>query len=168
MSDIKKQITEYIPRLRRYARVLLRNHDDADDLVQDCLERACSRVSASLPILNMQAWLFTIMHNVFVNNIRAKMRRPKMTEYDEDLSLSAAGTPEDSIVVRDITTAMELLPVEQREVLLLVAVENMRYEDIAELLNVPIGTVMSRLSRARKQLWAIMEQGKVATLKRVK
>jgi RNA polymerase sigma-70 factor (ECF subfamily) len=168
MTDIKKQFIEHIPRLRRYARVLLKNNADADDLVQDCLERACGRVNASLPIINLRAWLFTIMHNLFANSIRAKTRRPEMTEYDDDFMASESATPEHSLMVRDITGAMEILAVEQREVLLLVAVENMRYEDIAELLNVPIGTVMSRLSRARKHLKSILENGKVITLKRVK
>ncbi len=166
MNDITRQITEHIPHLRRYARVLLKNC--ADDLVQDCLERACGRVNVSPPIINLRAWLFTIMHNLFVNRIRAKTRRPEMTEYDDEVSMNVSETPEDSVVVRDITGAMELLPVEQREVLLLVAVESLRYEDIADLLNVPIGTVMSRLSRARKQLRAILEHGNVVTLKRVK
>ena len=168
MSDVKQQITEHIPRLRRYARVLLKNNHDADDLVQDCLERACSRIGASLPILNLRAWLFTIMHNLFANRIRAKTQRPEMTEYNDENSASSVDAADSGLLLRDITNAMDMLPVEQREVLLLVAVENMHYEDIAELLNVPIGTVMSRLSRGRKQMRSIMEHGKVVTLKRVK
>ncbi len=168
MNDITKNIIEHIPRLRRYARVLMKHNADADDLVQDCLERACSRISTSTPIIDMRAWLFTIMHNLFVNRIRSKMARPEMTEYDDEVLMNAQEKPEDSVMVRDITGAVELLPVEQREVLLLVAVENLRYEEIAEWLNVPIGTVMSRLSRARKHLREILENGKVVTLKRVK
>jgi len=168
MNDITKQFIEHIPRLRRYAKVLLKNAADADDLVQDCLERACSRVHTSLPIINLRAWLFTIMHNLFANRIRAKTQRPEMTEYDDEVMIQNSETSENSLMVRDITGAMEMLAVEQREVLLLVAVENMRYEDIAELLNIPIGTVMSRLSRARKHLRSILENDKVVTLKRVK
>ena len=168
MNDITKNIIEHIPRLRRYARVLMKHSADADDLVQDCLERACSRISTSTPIIDMRAWLFTSMHNLFVKRIRGKMARPEMTEYDDEVLMNAQEKPEDSVMVRDITGAVELLPVEQREVLLLVAVENLRYEDIAEMLNVPIGTVMSRLSRARKHLREILENGKVVTLKRVK
>lgn len=168
MNQKTDPIIEHIPRLRRYAKVLLKNSADADDLVQDCLERACSHLVNSQPILNLRAWLFTIMHNQFVNRIRSKASRPEMTEYDDEALMSASVTPEDNAIAGDITAAMELLVVEQREVLLLVAVENMSYDDIANLLNVPIGTVMSRLSRARKNLRLILEQGKVATLKRVK
>lgn len=168
MNDTTKQFIEHIPRLRRYARVLLKNSADADDLVQDCLERACSRIEASSPIINLRAWLFTIMHNLFANRIRAKRQKPEMTEYDDEVFFNESATPDSSLLVRDITGALEMLAVEQREVLLLVAVENLRYEDIAQMLNVPIGTVMSRLSRARKHLRSILENDKLVTLKRVK
>ena len=167
MNDITKQFIEHIPRLHRYARVLLKNSADADDLLQDCLERACSRANTSPPTINLRAWLFTIMHNLFANRIRAKTQRPEMTEYNDEITMHESAAPENGLLVRDISGAMELLAVEQREVLLLVAVEDMRYEDIAELLNVPIGTVMSRLSRARKNLRSILENDKVVTLKRV-
>ena len=147
-----------IPRLRRYARVLTGDANRADDLVQDTLARAWEKRRLWAAGSDLRAWLFTIMHNVFVNQ-RALARRDQM-----QVSLDAGGEGGEAwqIPVRAAQyTRVELaelvqhvgrLPVDQREVLLLAAVEELRYEEIAVALSIPIGTVMSRLSRARSKL----------------
>lgn len=150
-------IEEQLPRLRRYARALTGNRALSDDLVQDTLERAWTRLHLWRPGSDMRAWLFTIMHNVFVNGVRA--RRLETTPLEDEPSASEAagrGTPEDGLLMRDLQVALAQLPAEQREVLLLVALEGLRYEEIAEVLGVPIGTVMSRLSRARERLRTLL------------
>jgi RNA polymerase sigma-70 factor, ECF subfamily len=145
-----------IPRLRRYARVLTGDINRADDLVQDTLARAWEKRRLWAQGSDLRAWLFTIMHNVFINQ-RALARREKM-----QVSLDDGGDEAWQIPVRaNQYTRVELmelmehvgrLPVDQREVLLLAAVEELRYEEIAVALAIPIGTVMSRLSRARGKL----------------
>ena len=147
-----------IPRLRRYARVLTGDINRADDLVQDTLARAWEKRRLWATGSDLRAWLFTIMHNVFVNQ-RALARRDRL-----QVSLDEVGDGEDAwqIPVRaEQYTRVELtellqhvgrLPADQREVLLLAAVEELRYEEIAMALAIPIGTVMSRLSRARAKL----------------
>jgi RNA polymerase sigma-70 factor (ECF subfamily) len=150
-------IEEQLPRLRRYARALTGNRALSDDLVQDTLERAWTRLHLWRPGSDMRAWLFTIMHNVFVNGVRA--RRLETIPLEDEPSASEAagrGTPEDGLLMRDLQVALAQLPAEQREVLLLVALEGLRYEEIAEVLGVPVGTVMSRLSRARERLRTLL------------
>jgi RNA polymerase sigma-70 factor (ECF subfamily) len=147
-----------IPRLRRYARVLTGDVNRADDLVQETLARAWEKRRLWAAGSDLRAWLFTIMHNVFVNQ-RALARRERL-----QLSLDDGGEGNEAwqIPVRAAQyTRVELielmqhvgrLPIDQREVLLLAAVEELRYEEIATVLGIPIGTVMSRLSRAREKL----------------
>jgi RNA polymerase sigma factor (sigma-70 family) len=142
-----------IPSLRRYAWALLRNSSDADDLVQDCLERAISRWSLRGADGNMRAWLFTIMHNLFITRLRSRARRGVhvgLTELDDELS--EPGEQENQLARRDILAALDRLSLDQRSVLLLIGVEEMTYEEAAHVLQVPIGTVMSRLSRGRERL----------------
>ena len=145
-----------IPRLRRYARALIREHTAADDLVQDTLERAWSRVAQWRPGSNLRAWLFSIMHNLWVDQIR----RPNLTTYsmdEDDFDVPTRATQSDALEVRDIAYALSQVPDEQRAVLLLVALEEMGYAEIASTLGIPIGTVMSRLSRGRERLRVVME-----------
>lgn len=153
MNDAQ-QIVALIPRLRRYARALVGERARADDLVQDTLERAWTKLHLFRAGTDLRAWLFTVMHNVHVNQIRAAR---ETVEFDESALESVASDPQgDRLDVRDLERALQRLPVEQRQVLLLVALEDMSYDEAARALNVPIGTVMSRLSRARERLRALM------------
>jgi len=151
-----------IPRLRRYARVLTGDPSRADDLVQETLARGWEKRRLWAAGTDLRAWLFTIMHNVFVNQ-RAHARRDaqRLSLDDEDngiaRELSVRPNQQLRVELSDIAREMDRLPCEQREVLLLAAVEELRYEEIATLLGIPIGTVMSRLSRAREKLRRAVE-----------
>ena len=146
----------WVPRLRRYARALAGNRDDADDLVQDTLERAWTKSTLWHGVVDMRAWLFSIMHNLHVDGIR----RPKVATVmmdDDTPEVAVAPTQGERLAVLDLQAALELLPIEQKEIVLLVAIEEMAYAEIATTLGIPIGTVMSRLSRGRERLRALME-----------
>lgn len=157
MSETDRLIEENIPRLRRYARSLVWERGRADDLVQDTLERAWGRFHLWRRDSDLRAWLFAIMHNVHANNVRANCATPVQQSLDEDeLDIPVRATQEDGLQIRDIQAALDCLPSEQREVLLLVGLEEMRYEEVAKVLHVPVGTVMSRLSRGREHLRQIM------------
>jgi RNA polymerase sigma-70 factor (ECF subfamily) len=161
-------ITEQIPRLRRYARALTGNRDAADDLVQDTLERALRRVFLFRPGGDPRAWLFSIMHNVFVNGVRS----PAATRHavtDEPFEPVAGDTAHEGLVARDIERALALLPSEQREVVLLVGLEELSYGAAARVIGAPLGTVMSRLARGRERLRMLLDaNGSAATLKVIK
>ena len=145
----------WVPRLRRYARALAGNRDDADDLVQDTLERAWARASLWRSVADMRAWLFGIMHNLHVDALRRG--RLAVVPIDEDTPEAAAPpTQGERLAVLDLQAALCRLVPEQREVLLLVALEDMAYADIATTLGIPLGTVMSRLSLGREQLRRFM------------
>ena len=152
--DDAHRIVELIPRLRRYARALVRDRTRADDLVQDTLERAWNKFHLWRPGSDLRAWLFTVMHNVHVNQVRAS--RDHVMLDDEGAEMAVAATQGASLEIRDLENALALLPVEQREVLLLIALEDMSYAEVASALGIPIGTVMSRLSRAREKLRLLM------------
>jgi RNA polymerase sigma-70 factor (ECF subfamily) len=138
--------------LRRYARALTGERSAADDLVQDTLERAWIKLHLWRTGSDLRAWLFTIMHNVHVNQVRSKSSAATLP-LDDDLPDSPVRpTQADMLEVRDIDTALKRLPVAQREVLLLVALEHLSYQETADALGIPIGTVMSRLARARERL----------------
>jgi RNA polymerase sigma-70 factor (ECF subfamily) len=149
-----------IPRLRRYARALAGERAAADDLVQDTLERAWSKLHLFRRGTDLRAWLFTVMHNVYVNQVRAA--RPTDALEDDMPELAQRASQGDGLLVRDLERAISALPEAQREVLLLVALEDLSYEETAQVLGIPIGTVMSRLARAREKLRALM-QGKGGT-----
>lgn len=162
-----ERLVELIPRLRRYARALVGDRGAADDLVQDTLERAWAKLHLYRRGTDLRAWLFTVMHNVHVNKVRAT--RPTDPIDEDSPELAQRSTQGDGLVVRDLDRSISLLPDEQRAVLLLVALEDMSYEEVARALGIPIGTVMSRLSRAREKLRALMlGQGPAARLKVVK
>ena len=152
--DEAKRLVELIPRLRRYARALVGERATADDLVQDTLERAWAKLHLYRRGTDLRAWLFTVMHNVHVNRVRAA--RPVDPLEDEMPELAQRGTQADALLVRDLDRAIARLPADQRAVLLLVTLEEMSYEEVARTLGIPIGTVMSRLSRAREKLRAMM------------
>jgi RNA polymerase sigma-70 factor (ECF subfamily) len=149
-------IRDQIPRLRRYARALTGNRDSADDLVQDTLERALSRSALFRPGGDPRPWLFTIMHNVFVNQVRsvaARRTTPLDPQAHEPITHDST---QDGLVLRDLTRALAEVPADQREVMLLVGLENLSYADAAGILGVPVGTVMSRLARGRERLRAAL------------
>ncbi len=144
-------IEQHIPRLRRYVRALVGDRYAADDLVQDTLERAWNKLHLWRPGSDMRAWLFAIMHNVFVN--QARSRRQDIERHMEELPIIAVrGTQGQQLELMEVDRALRALPPDQREVLLLVAVEQLTYEETSRVLEVPIGTVMSRLSRGRERL----------------
>ncbi len=153
MNDAES-IVELIPRLRRYARALAGDRAAADDLVQDTLERAWSKLHLYRRGTDLRAWLFTVMHNVYVNQLRAL--RPAAPLDDEMPELAQPARETDTLVLRDLDAAIRRLAPDQREVLLLVALEEMSYGEAADALDIPIGTVMSRLSRAREKLRAML------------
>jgi RNA polymerase sigma-70 factor (ECF subfamily) len=146
-----------IPRLRRYARVLVRDPQLADDLVQDTLVRGWEKRELWAPDTDLRAWLFTVMHNLHVNQVAVRARQAPVESLAEDDDQPARDIPvrpqqTDRLELQDLWRQLGRLPGEQREVLLLVAVEELRYEQVASVLQVPVGTVMSRLSRARGKL----------------
>jgi RNA polymerase sigma-70 factor (ECF subfamily) len=155
-DDITQLMVSCIPRLRRYARALVGDRSGADDLVQDTMERGWGKLSSWRAGSDMRAWLFGIMHNLHIDQVR----KPTLStvELDDDTPAPIVNaTQTQGLEMRDMQSALEALPVELREVLLLVALEEMTYEETAATLGIPVGTVMSRLSRARERLRARME-----------
>lgn len=169
MSDIAGLLERHVPALRRYAWALLRDREGADDLVQDCLERAVGRWALRRREGDLRAWLFAIQHNLFVDGLRRRRREGLHVDLDHAAELPSTGTdPETGAGLRDVLAALERLPEEQRAVLLLVGVEELSYEAAARVLGVPVGTVMSRLSRGRERLRRSLEPGPAPALRRVK
>jgi len=171
--DKRQAIIDEIPTLRRYALSLSGDPAGADDLVQDCLERALGRLPLWRSGSNMRSWLFTILRNIFFNQVRAMSRRPMETQYDESHEHAQDGEPAQTqgLAVRDIKQALNHLPDSQREVILLIGLENMSYQETADITGVPVGTVMSRLSRGRQTLKTLMDgnsEGGKPSLRRVK
>lgn len=160
-------IVAEIPRLRRYARALTGQAHAADDLVQDTLERALDKWRFWQSGRDLRPWLFSIMHNLHVDTRR---REGRIDYCDDDALPEMAQRAEqmDALELQDLDRALALLPTDQREVLLLVALEELSYADIARALNIPQGTVMSRLSRARSRLQSILDGDAVPQLKVVK
>ncbi len=161
MQDMIVLVEPLIPALRRYARSLLRNASAADDLVQDCLERAVSRWHERRAEGNARSWLFTILHNLAVNRLRQTARRGPHVAIEDagEIAFAQAPAQEDSLRHKELMGALNSLPEDQRSVLLLICVEDLTYAEAAQVLGIPIGTVMSRLSRARERLLRTMEAG---------
>lgn len=153
-----------IPPMRRYARALLRKPEDADDLVQDVLERALARWQQHRRAASLRAWLFAILHNLAIDRLRQRKRRgrPESIETVEDARLATPPEQASGIEQGDIMALVASLPEDQRAVLLLIGVEDLTYAEAAAVLDVPLGTVMSRLSRARERLRRMMETGERA------
>jgi RNA polymerase sigma factor (sigma-70 family) len=159
-----------IPALRRYAGSLLRDRQEVDDLVHDCLVRALDRLHTRRSDSEMRPWLFAIMHNLYVS--RARQRRSRGVheplEAAGDAWLSVEGEQEKRLHARDVMNAVARLPEELRSVLVLVTVEDLAYADVAKVLGIPIGTVMSRLSRARERVRRECQQEPKVEVARVK
>jgi RNA polymerase sigma-70 factor (ECF subfamily) len=154
-----QSLVEHIPGLRRYARALTADAWAADDLVQDTLERACSRWRLWLAGTDLRAWLFTVMHNLFISEVRQLQRRPDWGRtVDLDDVAHELRAPEASAGnLIDLQRCLMQLPPNQRAVLLLVTLEDMSYAEVAKVTGVPVGTVMSRLARAREHMRALMD-----------
>lgn len=168
MTDPGPLIEPLIPALRRYAYALLREHSAADDLVQDTLERALLHWSLRRTEGDLRAWLFTILRNLHVGNHRRTQRRGANVALDST-DLPGTGANQETVIeAHDVLAALDQLPEEQKSLLLLIGVEDFSYDEAARILDLPIGTVMSRLSRARKRLRSIVEDDRVTLLRRVK
>lgn len=161
MDDSSAQLLACIPRLRRYARALVGNQAAADDLVQDTIERGWSKLASWRQGADMRAWLFSIMHNLFIDQARKQsIPTESLNEHTQEPLIHTMHM--ERLEILDMEAALNKLPAEQKEVLLLVTLEELSYEEVAATLRIPLGTVMSRLSRARERLRASME-GRVMT-----
>lgn len=165
---IRQDIAAELPRLRRYARALLKDASAADDLVQDCLERALSRTHQFRAGTNLRAWLFTIMHGIHVNALHRHNRAADTAPLDPGVENRHATPPAQNggLALRDLANALGQLSFEQREVVLLIGLEGMTYRETAEILDIPLGTVMSRLARGRERLRQLMEGEEVQFLRK--
>lgn len=169
MKPIEIQIADLTPQLRRYARVLVRGDVlRADDLVQDSIERGLQRLALWQRGTNLRAWLFTIMHNLHVNQIKREINGPEFVAYDESVERCGSQSADSEVVFNDLQQALDNLSVDQREIILFVSIEGLKYQEVAKILDIPEGTVMSRLARARQQLCASFAGEKNQTLRRVK
>lgn len=159
MTEFSALVEEQIPRLRRYARALLRSDiSAADDLVQETLARAVAKQHLWEPGTNLRAWLFTLMHNQFVNDVRRSARVGIAVDIDDFHNVMASTSDASaSVLLRDLERGLAGIAVEQRQAILLVGLEGMSYEEAATVLGVPIGTVRSRLSRGRDALRKLMD-----------
>ncbi len=157
-----------IPSLRRYAGALLRNRQDADDLVHDCLVRALDKLHTRRDDGDLRVWLLAILHNVFISRKRRLRLHVAKLERERTPDVSAEPEQEGAVLSREVVREFHKLPEEQREVILLISVEDLSYAEAARVLGVPIGTVMSRLSRGRQQLRQASQGQERQTLRRVK
>lgn len=158
MDELLSQVEPMIPALRRYARGLLKDRETADDIVQDCLERIIMNWSRRRDA-KARPWVFAILHNLAINRIRQESRRSGTVTIEDmpEATAAVAASQEQTLFGQDVLAAIERLPPDYRSILLLISVEDLSYAEAAMVLDVPIGTVMSRLSRAREQLKLILE-----------
>ena len=153
--DILHEIEAAVPALRRYARALTRNADSADDLVQDCLERAITRRGLFRPQGPVRAWLFTILVNLHRNQLRSARRRGQTMTLDAIPEPAMPPPQPGHLALAELDRAIGTLPLDQKEALLLVTLEGLSYAEAAGILDIPLGTLMSRLGRARATLKAL-------------
>ena len=159
MNDRKAAILAEIPRLRRYARALLHDRDGADDLVQDCLERALLRIDNWQTGESPRRWLFTIMHHLFIDQTRKARRRAEvvMMTLDEKEALSSPATQAESVASREILDALQAVSADRRAALLMVGIEGFSYAEAASILGIPAGTLMSRIARGHEELCGLLD-----------
>ncbi|HKR37110.1 MAG TPA: RNA polymerase sigma factor [Steroidobacteraceae bacterium] len=160
MPEFRRELVELLPRLRRFASVLTRSHDDAEDVVQAAVERALRHADSWQQGSRLDSWLYKIMQNLWRDELRAHRRRAEPLESHADI----AGADGRDVTIRHIQSnearqALEELPEDQRVVIALVVLEGMSYQQAADILEVPVGTVMSRLARARARLAASLGEG---------
>lgn len=169
MDDFGRLIEQEVPRLRRYAHALVRDPERADDLVQDCLERAWRKSHLWVRRTNLRGWLMTILHNLYANAARKHSSTPTLVPLDDaDQPPSTPPVQTEELNALALREALQKLPPEQQQVLLLVGMEQMHYAEVAEQLKIPIGTVMSRLFRARERMRTELAEHTRPTLRRVK
>lgn len=153
MADVLAGIEAELPSLRRFAMFLCRDRDRADDLVQECLARALAKIDSWTPGTNLRAWLFTILRNAYLNDVRKEGRAPFVPDTSQAGTLgSAAASQEADVSLNELGRIFGDLSPEHRQILILIAVEGFAYEEAAQICAIPIGTVRSRLSRARETL----------------
>jgi RNA polymerase sigma-70 factor (ECF subfamily) len=159
MEERKAAILAEIPRLRRYARALLRDRDAADDLVQDCLERALLRLDNWRTGDSPRRWLFTIMHHLFVDQMRKTKRRAEvvMLTLEDSEALSSPSEQHENVASREIMDALQAISPDRRAALVMVGVEGFSYAEAATMLGVPAGTLMSRIARGREELRGLLD-----------
>lgn len=155
-DDLRGQLGELLPRLRRFARVITRNVQDADDLVQVAVEKALARAAQWRPDSRLDSWMFGIMKNAWIDEIRARRRRDRVHAPAEAGETVGDASAEARDIALSVQAAMERLPDEQRLAVALVLVEGQSYKDAAEQLGIPIGTLMSRLARGRQALQKLL------------
>lgn len=156
MNETKWLIAREIPRLRRYALALVNNPAAADDLVQDTLERAIRKRHLWSRRGSIRNWLYRILYNVFLNQIARRRRAAGEVDLDQAPEAAEAAQQEQRLICRDIVAAMRALPPDQRAAIALTAIEGLSYDEAAEILSIPIGTLRSRLSRGREQLRTLL------------
>ena len=157
------QIVDHVPALRRYARVLVHTGDRADDLVQDCVERALSRASLYQPDTNLRAWLFTIMRNIAITQTRKdKLRRTYASERMAMDRGSEAPSQTDVVVLKDSLRILGQLSAGEQQAVTLLGLYDLSYEEAASLSGLPVGTMKSRLSRGRQRLRSLLDPGEAA------
>jgi RNA polymerase sigma factor (sigma-70 family) len=159
MDNMLSIVEPMLPTLRRYARGLLRDIDTADDIVQDCLERVVSNWQRRRND-DPRTWVFAILHNLAINRLKQQNRRGYAVPIEDlpERSYSVAASQDDTIFGKEVLAALDRLPPDHRSIILLISVEDLSYAEAAKVLGVPVGTVMSRLSRAREQLKTLLEQ----------
>ena len=169
-NDFRTNLIAEVPHLRRFARGLCGDASLADDLVQDCIERALKKNHLYDPTKPLRAWLYAVLRNIHVSNWRSNVKHKSAKNIDdlEGFEGSVREEQEDNFSTSLITEALDKLPAQQREVLILVSLEEVSYRDAAEIIGVPMGTIMSRLSRARSTLRDILEERGTTVLRRVK
>lgn len=151
---VEEQLIAILPRLRRFARALTNSAEEADDLLQDALERGLSHLDQWQPGTRLDSWMYRIIQTVRFGQLRSpdRRRRGEMPPDDQMMGADGVREAEARALLQDVRRAFEKLPDEQRAVLLLVCVEGLAYREAAEIMGIPIGTVMSRLARARLEL----------------
>ena len=164
--SFEAQVLDLLPSLRRYSRSLTRSDADGEDLLQDCMEKALAR-RTQWRGLNLRGWMLTIMTNLYRNRLRRDGRQ-RLVDIDDSADLPAPDIDADPLERSKLEAALNSLPEDARAVLMLVVVEGYSYQDVATLLDIPIGTVMSRLSRARRRLSDLMRSDNIVTLRRPK
>ena len=161
-QQFRGELVSLLPRLRRFGRALARNREDADDLVQVAVERALTRREQWEPGTRMLSWIFKIMNNAWIDEVRARTRRDQIFAPEEAGERIGVSPMDDHLNALAVRKAIERLSDEQRIAVGLVLVEGLPYKEAAEVLGVPIGTVTSRLARAREQLQALLRNAEVA------
>jgi RNA polymerase sigma-70 factor, ECF subfamily len=158
-QDLHAQLIELLPRLRRFARALARNAEDADDLVQLALERALSRIGQMRADASLAGWIFGILRHAWIDEVRARARRARLSAPAEALEEAGNASWSGHAELLSVQEALARLPEEQRSAVALVLIEGFSYKEAAHVMQVPIGTLTSRLARGREALQQMLGEG---------